>query len=524
MAKMKTVLGFFVVLLLAGNAFSQLRPGLRRPNGLARPLGAASAAQEEVQSGTPGVTAPFVPFDEKDKIKYEDAVERAKKNDSEAFYWLAYYFINGEGVEKNREAAGKFLQKAVDACNAKACYLAGVYHENHNICDNKWNTAYWGSDILSWSEKSELRDTLNKAGITNGHECTLPIPVKIKRDIVPGLGKRYCSYTNEVATGYVIGLYSIAIKGGLTYATNDIARMQRTIAKCRERIAAETEAKAKGADALSLLVDEDTKKTEAAKQKEDEERRRQYEKEREYWATWPNAIDDDTQLISEVEKKFNCVFRPHAHGTRPLFTSHGELVSSNNTWLTNTWFRENGKSLIVNLGNGTFQKIDSEGRIVAWGVLHNRTTDLKEFKWYEEEKEKRIKLLRTKWAQERGMPLEEAIQKHKKWTESNPRPGLLRPGLQRPGGLFRPGLSRPGLNQEPTGLEIARARREERLKAEAEQQRQAAEQAKKMREQERKERELAAEERRAQLAQLMKIKEELRRQREQKQHEQNNNK
>ncbi len=494
MSKTKTILFVFVALLLVGNAFSQMRRP--RPSMAGAP---GTAAQEEEQSGIPGITAPFIPFDEKGKIKYEDAVERAKTNDSEAFYWLAYYFLKGEGIKKNSEAAGKFLQKAVDACNAKACYLAGLYHENHNICDDKWKTAYWGSDILSWSEKSELRDILNKAGITNGLECTLPIPVKIKRDIVPRLGKRYCSFTNETATGYVIGLYSMAIKGGLTYATNDIARMQRTIAKCRERITAETEAKAKGATALELLANE----AEAAKQKEDEEHRRQYEREREYWATWPNAIDVDAQLISEVENKFNCVFRPH--NTFDIIHSRGKLES-----LTNTWFRANGKSLIINLDHGAFQKIDSEGRIVAWGFSRNRTTDLEEFKWYEEEKEKRLKLLRDKWAKERGMSLEEVMQKHKEWTES---------AYLRPQPLRRPGFLSSNSEQRMSGLEMARARHLERLKqqqAEEEQKRQAKDEARKDREQELRERQQAAEERKAQLEQLMQIQEELRRQRERK--------
>ena len=109
--------------------------------------------------------------------------------------------------------------------------------------------------------------------------------------------------------------------------------------------------------------------------------------------------------------------------------------------------------------------------------------------------------------------------------------------VDRPGG--RPGMFRgraqsapPGADAEGegerklTGLEIARARREQRLAKErddAEQKRQAAEQAEKdrrqaaqEREQERIEREQAAEERKAQLASLMQIQEELRRQREEK--------
>ena len=712
---MKTVLGFFVVLLLAGNAFSQLRPGLRRPNGLARPLGAASAAQEEVQSGTPGVTAPFVPFDEKYKIKYEDAVERAKKNDSEAFYWLAYYFINGDGVEKNKVAAGNFLQKAVTLKNVKACYLAGLYHELFTICDEKGNHDF--------SRDINVVRNLGETGIRSD-ALTLRMPSEINPDLKIdhffGNG-RYYSCTNDAATGYVIGLYSTAVNGGLTYATNDIARLKHNIAKCRERITIETEARekaqTKGAAALDLLIDgegipgvtipfvpfnakdkikyeetieraerndskafywlayyfakgesvdrdgdsalkflkkavdandpvacytfglllendalqnedgrsvgdretergfgnlhfnlrpfgaaawytpvsrngnkcltnkvavahveslyqkavdgglsyatndiarlhrkvaecerritqkkieqetrianaekakalirdtkeEDEKRHEEETGKQDDNRKRweRFRREREYWRSWPIGIDSDTlnHLIADVEKKFNCIFIP-------------DISSTTNT---NTWFCARGKNLVFSIDSDrvsgdvicTFQKINSEGHIVAWGFHENRT-DLEEFRHFEAEKEKRLNSLRSEWAKERGMTLDEAIRKHNDRIDFRPmRPVLPSPGSRRPGGLFCPGLSRPGLNQEPTGLEIARARREERLKAEAERQRQEAEQAKK-------ERELAAEERKEQLAQLMQIQEELRRQRqreeklrEQKQREQNNNK
>ena len=95
---------------------------------------------------------------------------------------------------------------------------------------------------------------------------------------------------------------------------------------------------------------------------------------------------------------------------------------------------------------------------------------------------------------------------------------------------MRPGMPMLGTRLPPmpgvaagvsggAGLDIARARRQERIKQlqiEEEQQRQAAEQAKREREQERREREQAAEERKAQLAQLKQIQEELLRQREEK--------
>ena len=98
MSKTKTILFVFVALLLADNAFPQ-QSGGGRPGGYSRRNTrlAGAAAQQKEQSVIPEVTIPFIPFDEKEKIKYEDAVERAKTNDSEAFYWLAYYFLRGEG-------------------------------------------------------------------------------------------------------------------------------------------------------------------------------------------------------------------------------------------------------------------------------------------------------------------------------------------------------------------------------------------------------------------------------------------
>ena len=90
----------------------------------------------------------------------------------------------------------------------------------------------------------------------------------------------------------------------------------------------------------------------------------------------------------------------------------------------------------------------------------------------------------------------------------------------------RPGPARGRALPLPTvaggklsGLEIARARREARLakqQAEEEQQRQAAEQLKKDREQAAQEREQAAQERKAQMDQLLQIRDEIRRQREEK--------
>ena len=428
MSKMKTVLGFFVVLLLAGNAFSQLRPALRRPNGLARPLGATSAAQEEVQSVTPGVTAPFIPFDEKDKIKYEDAVERAKKNDSEAFYWLAYYFINGEGVEKNREAAGKFLQKAVDACNAKACYLTGLCLEHFSL----WG----GRRSVDPGRMNDVHEIIQRLRSAIGLATILKMPESIVPDSQQGWRKRY-SYTNDVATGYVIDLYSKAIKGGLAYATNDIARLKRTIVEYRERIAAEADTRAKGTAALDLLTDTNEVMKKAATNiqesqihplvKQNEMERLALEKskqQREYWSTWPTGLGEGyAKLVLDAENKFNCVI-----------DKSGEF--------TNVWMRGGGKSLIVGVSGGwrhdRYCKIGSDGTILTWT---SREEDLEELKWIKEEEATRLNELRTKWAAERGMSLEEAKSKYDEWSKSSPSP-FRRNRLIGPGGTVHKGQSK----------------------------------------------------------------------------------
>ena len=537
MTKMKTVLVVFAALVLADNAYSQLRRPvipLSRPvrRGMAKAPSATS--KEEGQHGIPGVTAPFVPFGEKDKIKYEEAVERAKKNDSEGFYWLTYYFLNGDGVVKNSDAAGKFLQKAVDLGNAKACYLLGLYHNECSLThEHGGNSPTKRLRPLS-ANNVLTNNVLIGAGI-NGRIASLQIPKQKTDDPQKGnhgllpnrlrslsnrpqmsnRPKRECCFTNEVMTGYVIGLFSSAAKGGLVYATNDIARLKHTIDSCRKRIVEEA-AKQKAEAALQKAEAEEWEKMQAKSAAaldllgdpcEEEKRRKQqekYEQEREYWASWPKTLTDDelASLDSDLEQKFNCVFfkSPDA--------AHGR---------TNTWVQGCNKSLVVEFED-YFQKIGTSGQIVAWGLLENRF-DLEEYRWYDAEKRKRLEAKRGIWAKDRGMSLEEAMQKYKVWQEQSkmslpPQPSRLL-NLNN-----RPGLNAPSPNnRQLSGLEIARMRRKERLE---EQQRPAAEQAKKERVQEAEARKQATEERKAQLDQLMQIQEELRRQREEKRREQNN--
>ena len=268
--------------------------------------------------------------------------------------------------------------------------------------------------------------------------------------------------TNKVAIAHVESFYQKAVDGGLSYATNDIARLHRKVAECERRI-------------IQKELARKTRITNAEKAKALIRDSKEENDERQFWSSWPTSVDDDTlkQLISDVEKKFDCTFIPYIITHRMIIRPTASVPHS-----TNTWFRTSGKALIVQ-HNETFQKIDSEGRIVAWGFDINET-DLEELRYFESEKEKRLAPLRSKWAKERGMSLEEAMQKYIVWQEQN----RMRPS--QPTRLLnlnnRPGLNAPSPNSRPfSGLEIARARREARL-AKERRERQEAEQMQKGRE------------------------------------------
>ena len=237
-------------------------------------------------------------------------------------------------------------------------------------------------------------------------------------------------------------------------------------------------------------------------------RSRDYEKERNYWSSWPRTLSAEEMALLNVdfENKFNCFFlKPNLR--RPGLMRPGVGSTSANS-RTNTWVQGCGKSLIVFHGanNDFFQKIDPNGLIVACGLSENQT-DLKELKWYEEEKEKRLVPLRSKWAKERGMSLEEAMQKYKAWQEKN-RNSSVPPQLNRLlNSPNRPRHNASTPNNRPrSGQEIARARRTARLEAER-------------KEAERHEREASAEERKAQRQLLMQLGEEVQRRREERERE-----
>ena len=444
----RTILISALIVVCFGNAFAQQSAGqsLRKLQRQGQEVAGRGEHCSAVQ-GVPGVTTPLIPFDEKAKIKYEDAVERAKKNDPEAFYWLAYYFLKGEGVEENREVAGKFLQKAVDAGDPKACYLVGLHHAYISLVDESGQNGFGG-----WNKLLPERDCDETATVVcdakmnyrigslqipsgNGSEDATPSAKLLHSRSLLSRIAEHC-FTNDVATGYVLGLYSKAVEGGLSYATNDIVRLNMAIAKCRERIAertaAENAAKENGALALALLEGEDAGREKVEKEG-DSRQSEEWERQQEYWSTWPKHLDDNELALlgADFEQKFDCIFfDSHAQaGSQPsLLRRPGQSTlipkSVRLSPSTNTWMRGCGKSLFVVGNGGPSMKIDQHGQLVAYGL----DVMAEELCWYDAEKLKRLDAKRSKWAEERGMTIEVALRNYEEWLEQNRRarsPALL---------------------------------------------------------------------------------------------------
>lgn len=368
------------------------------------------ARQNKERAKIPGVTAPLVPFEEKDKIPYEDAVERARKNDPGAYYWLAYYFTRGEGVKKDEVVAGKFLQKAVDFGHAKASCLMGVFYERFALTDENGACVRRGRVLLNRGSSGLLSDE----DIDEMDNVLAGCHFSLKRPASVGNRDSMC-YTNDVVTGYVMGLYSTAARGGLSYATNCIARLNSTIVKCRERIAAkaaaENAAKARASVALSLLVDEDEKKRgeeengeKLRRKQEEQKQKKERDCQKEYWSTWPRDLSNEEygHLLCDAEKKYNSVIL----GLEYLLNK--KCASSTNTWNVGC-----GRSL-VKCDECFVRKIDKEGRVV-WLGGSERANDVEEIRWYSNERSRLLEGKRAKWAEEHGMTVEEVMCKYDEW-------------------------------------------------------------------------------------------------------------
>ena len=438
--KSKAVLIVALIVVCFGNAFAQQSAGqsLRRLQRQGQEVADRDEHCSAVQ-GVPGVTAPLIPFEAKDKIKYEDAVERAKKNDPEAYYWLAYYFAKGEGVKEDRTVAGKFLQKAVDLGHVRSSYLMGVFYERFALTDENGacvkSYGMWGRPMMSGLLSDEDIDELDNV-LADCH-------FSLKRPASVGNLDSMC-YTNDVVAGYVRELYSTAARGGLSYATNCIARLNSTIVKCRERIAAkaaaENAAKERASVALSLLADDDEKRRgeeesgEKLRQKQEEKKRQQEERDhqREYWSTWPRDLSNEEygNLLCDAEKKYDSVILGLEY-----------LVNSTRASSTNTWNIGCGRNLIK-ADECFVRKIDKDGRVV-WLGGSERANDVEEIRWYNEERSRLLEAKRVKWAEEHGMTVEEASRKYDEWSR---RPRSLLGLSRRPTAQLLPSGSKPLLD------------------------------------------------------------------------------
>ena len=429
--------------------------------------------RREEQLRGAGVEKPFMPFNELEKIPYEDCLLRAKEGSAAAYYWLAYYFAEGKMVDKDASAAYKFLSKAIGMKHPAACYTAAQLHE-------------------LWSIRNEDGDRIQEQVVWDR------FPVSGFSWVVPEL-KGNCCLTNETATSFVVNLYREALRGGMLYATNDIARMEAKISACRERIArADKEGKLKSDSArkaLALLENEDgvsktTKSNEAAERAAEEETARQELARQEYWQGWPkgasSAGSNYVAIAKGIEKKFKVALVDICHDSK--------------------WRVGDERSCIkLSASDGYYyEKYDAEGRLV---LVSGCRTDFEELKAFDEEREACLKVEREEWAKAKGLTYEEAMSRSNEWKNvsmfrrsqlATRRPGLLGGGLLGGGSLRARRLQR----QQEAAVADAK-RREEQAAKDAERQAQA-EQEKQQREAERAE----------QRQQLRAIQEELKRVRE----------
>lgn len=65
-------------------------------------------------------------------MPFSEAVEKAKGNDADALYALAFYAADGEDVPRDGTAAFRFLSMAAEAGNAKAVFLIHRLEEKNS--------------------------------------------------------------------------------------------------------------------------------------------------------------------------------------------------------------------------------------------------------------------------------------------------------------------------------------------------------------------------------------------------------
>lgn len=376
-----------------------------------------------------GKSLPFVPFVEIGKLDYADAVKRAKDGDAEAYYWLAYYFAKGEIIDCDASSAWKFLTRAAEGNKPEANYIAGQMLEEYALQDEEGNynrdreiTRLYSNYNFRWGRLPQM----------SGDKC----------------------FTNAVATECVISYYKKAVEGGLVYATNDIARLQKKIDACRGRINQKMEEQRKrglnAQSALDLLkVEKDpvTGEVKSTDEAAEEKRLAEADREREKWQSWPRGIRyNDEELIAAAKN----------------FENDTMCVAPDTT--KSEWIKGCGKSCVIYSDQDYYIEYDANGILVAVSSDRSKFEILRRI---DEKRSEMIKILQEKWAAERGMTYEDAKAGYEKWSSQNSMLGRrpLLGGSRLTGGSLR---SRRGLRaQQPQPTVSRQLTEQERAEREA---------------------------------------------------------
>ena len=308
-----------------------------------------------------GVDKPFVQFNELEKISYEDCLAKAKEGFAPAYYWLAFYFKEGKQVERDPAMAYKFLAKAADMKCPAACYTVAQLHESWSLVDE---------DPQLFRRLLHGRNG-RRPSRGGGRDFSWEIPELTGE----------CSLTNDVVTSFVLNLYREAQQGGLSYATNDIARLEASIAACKERIAkAKDAAREKElADrarrdntqrALGLLAADDGESKYVENAMGEAARRQFVGRVRSRMAqTAPDVNSNYVAAVKSVEARFKVALIDMTNAAR---------------W-SSGWKAGNGRScILIFLPGGMFgqrmgyyEKYDAEGRLV---MISKDRADFEELK------------------------------------------------------------------------------------------------------------------------------------------------
>lgn len=343
-----------------------------------------------------GVSSPFVLFNELGKMDYQTAVAKAKDNDPQAYYWLSYYFAKGEGVERDGDVAGRCLEKAASLGNPDANYAKGLLLEKQSFglpYDN-----YLGYFTVDYS--------IYIAGWRRGHQLDV---------------------NSDADVASVVELYNRAVSGGLTFATNDIARFKQKISVKRGEISKAESLKCATSEVLESLglaerttkhnaqkkaADEKAQKNaaEESARKAEEEKRQKVEAdkkaEQEFWATWPKEVSGFAgDILIACEKELGTVVEHKGSNCVWSSTCGKSYISRNH--LSHPW---------CNRDDGIWTKYDKDGKLVKVGQAKN----FSEYVWMTNRAERMTVERRRSWAEEHNMSYEEAVKKYEVYLEKQP--------------------------------------------------------------------------------------------------------